>query len=129
LHQGGKEEILLRCFEKQLLHELGYALPIDGDMKTGIEFLPNQHYYYHPKQGFSAISSILSQSLHKNDSLIKNVFSGKSLLAIKRNQWDQPEILDDVKRLLQLALAPLLHKPLYTPKILSDCYQLIKEKR
>ena len=56
------------------------------------------------------------------------LFSGKSLLAIDQEQWHDDEILRDAKRLLRLALSPLLSRPLNSARILAESHSSILQK-
>jgi DNA repair protein RecO (recombination protein O) len=88
------KEAVLRLFEKRLLEEMGYGLQLPR------EFTPDNYYRYYPEQGFELCSNQLEMSM--------TVFSGKSLLALAREELSNDEVLKDVKRLMRLAYKPLL---------------------
>jgi DNA repair protein RecO (recombination protein O) len=88
------DQKILRSFEKRLLEELGYGL---HDM-----FAPDQYYRFHPEQGF-VVAEFGDQS--RNGA---NLFSGKSLLAIAKEDWNEEVSMQDAKRLTRFVLAPLL---------------------
>lgn len=102
LSLGSPAQILLRIFEKKLLHELGYALPLTTECITGAPIVPEKFYRFEPGQGFSALSN--SQLSHEDTM----VFSGQCLLALQNGHLQEREILIETKRLMRLALAPLL---------------------
>lgn len=81
-------EVILRRFEKRLLDHLGY----------GLNFQVRAHEYYRwvPDQGFLHCG-------HSAD-LGESVFSGRSLLALQTEEWENPEDLAAAKRLMRLAL-------------------------
>lgn len=97
----------LRLFEKTLLEELGYGLTPDAS-----HFLPDKYYRFIPEQGF--VISELGE-----DAKAKSVlFSGKSLLAIANEDWQDEDSMRDAKRLTRFVLAPLLgSKQIYSRKL------------
>ncbi|AKQ33305.1 DNA repair protein RecO [Candidatus Coxiella mudrowiae] len=105
----GHIEASLRSFEKRLLEELGYGLPLGYDVKRNAPFEEDQFYQYIPERGF-----LLCE---KSGEL--NVFSGKSLLALREEVFSNVELLKEIKRLMRLALGRLLGKiPLKTRELL-----------
>jgi DNA repair protein RecO (recombination protein O) len=95
------EQKILRAFEKHLLTELGYGL-----LSTESSFLQEQYYKYIPEQGFMLIASPQVQE----DLLPPTVFSGKSLLDIAQENWQDENSLRDAKRLMRMMLTGLLGK-------------------
>lgn len=95
----------LRRFEKQLLHALGYALPLQALEEGENAMDPQGFYHYDHETGF-----------HSVDDALKNrprVFSGACLLALARDDYSDDKLLPPMKRLLRFALLPLLgDKPL-----------------
>ncbi len=88
--------VALRCFEKNLLQALGYGLPLHRDAQTGESINPELHYQYLPDRGFlSCVEATEAMT----------TFSGRSLLALFQEQFDNDDILRDAKRLLRIALA------------------------
>ncbi|MBI5447854.1 MAG: DNA repair protein RecO [Gammaproteobacteria bacterium] len=98
-------QAVLRLFEKQLLVELGYALPLEYDV-NGDQIEANQTYAFIPALGF--------KRSQLNDKTIRSsLFSGACLVALHQENFKHQPVLLEMKRLLQLALAPLLgEKPL-----------------
>ena len=109
LSQATDYQPSLRQFEKQLLSELGYALPLTCDAKTGMAISTENYYNYQPDQGFT-------QAAGAN---INTAFLGKIMLAIDKNQFEDKEVMRQAKRLIRMALAPLLgNKPLKTRELI-----------
>ena len=103
------QEKTLRVFEKKLLAELGYGLQLDQQNLDA-----NKFYRYLPEQGFVLCNEneIDPQAM---------IFSGKSLLAINEEQFNDDDILRDAKRLMRLTLAPLLgSQPLHSRKLFME---------
>jgi len=95
------EQKTLRVFEKTLLQELGYGLLGASDVSLHHAFLPDKYYRYIHEQGFVVCDGM-------NEANTGNIFSGKSLIAILKEDWQQEDCLLDAKRLMRLAFAPLL---------------------
>lgn len=114
-HASSHCEITLRRFERTLLAELGYALTLSKEFKTGAAIQADQYYTYVPNQGFSLLNKqMLKHATHSNHA----IFLGEHLLAIDCNQLEDPKILADAKRLMRIALAPRLgNKVLYSREI------------
>ena len=106
---NGHLEIILRRFEKRLLEELGYGLPLQCEAKTNIPIKADQFYQYHPDEGF-----LLCEKNEK-----KGTFYGKSLLALREERFSDDESLKDIKRLMRITLGRLLgKKPLKSRELL-----------
>lgn len=102
-------ESALRCFEKQLLHELGYGIPIYADAETEMPIEADAHYRYIPENGFIRCEEL-------EDTM---VFSGKCLIALQREQFDEAYLLKEAKYLMRLALSRHLgKKPLKSRELL-----------
>lgn len=95
----------LRRFEKHLLEALGYGLPLKADCQTGEPITTTAYYQYLPQQGFMRVDS--------GDTSID--FLGENLLAIAAEQFESEAVLQAAKRLMRLALSPLLgDRPLHS---------------
>lgn len=113
LSQNILTEVQLRSFEKTLLIELGYALHLDSD-KIGLSIDPDSWYEYLVDQGPIKLSG---NTFNKD-----KAFKGSSLLAIANDNYENPEILSDAKRLMRYALRTLLgHKKLNTRDFFFTC--------
>ena len=89
----------LRLFEKKLLEELGYGLQLTQNMSTQDALVADKYYRFHPEHGFELCAEASGHH---------TVFAGKSLLALAAEELDDETCLRDAKRLMRLALAPLL---------------------
>jgi DNA repair protein RecO (recombination protein O) len=90
----------LRSFEKCLLIEMGYGLLPTSELLLQQTFAEDRHYRFIFEQGFSACAAVSGD----------NIFSGKSLLALAKEDWQDVQSLRDAKRLMRLVLATLLGK-------------------
>lgn len=110
--QGEKlQQQTLRLFEKKLLEEIGYGLQLEYSVPDKQPIAAEKFYYFIHEQGF--------QLCEENEEGI--VFSGKSLLALANEELDDLDCLRDVKRLMRMALAPLLGtQPLHSRKLFQD---------
>lgn len=100
LRKDGLEQKTLRSFEKYLLEELGYGPLPKSNISLHNTFLPDQYYRFTPERGF-----VLSEL---GDLSQADLFSGKSLIAIAKENWQDEETLQDAKRLIRFVLTPLL---------------------
>jgi len=101
---------ILRLFEKKLLEELGYGLQLDHEIDTGIPLKEDKRYRYHAELGFKPDEH--------GDEASHLLFSGKSLIALAKEQLTDLECLREIKRLMRLVLTPLLGtQPLYSRKL------------
>lgn len=106
------EQQILRSFEKFLLEELGYGLLPKSESELQAAFLPDKYYRFVPEQGF-----VLSE-LGEVSQFKATIFSGKSLLAIAREEWLNEAVLQDAKRLVRFLLTPLLgSREIYSRKL------------
>jgi DNA repair protein RecO (recombination protein O) len=96
------EEKTLRSFEKYLLEELGYGMLPKSDISLHNTFVPEKYYRFIPELGF-----VLSE-LDGQMNTTSNIFSGKSLIAMAKDDWGDTVNLQDAKRLMRFVLAPLL---------------------
>jgi len=117
LNNASSPEKPLRLFELTLLDELGYGLPLDKEAKSGKALQTDCFYIFHPHEGFleaNPYSSPPSAAL----------FSGENLIAIQNKLLNEADVLKDAKRLLRMALHPLLGiKPLMSRQLLLKSQQ------
>jgi DNA repair protein RecO (recombination protein O) len=108
LNQAINLSITLRRFEKKLLDELGYGLPLHRDVETGLPIESDQSYGYLPERGFSCLLTAEAMT-----------FSGKSLLAFRDENFIDELSLREAKHLVQIVLGRLLGaKPLKSRELL-----------
>lgn len=94
----------LRVFEKRLLEQLGYGLPLDASID------PQAHFQFRPDLGFRRCDPDAPAAL-----------AGASLLALYRETLSTAAERDDARRLMRMALEP--HVPrasLRTPGLLRE---------
>jgi DNA repair protein RecO (recombination protein O) len=105
------EQKILRSFEKCLLEELGYGVLPKSEAALQQAFDLDKYYCFIPEQGF-----VLSEP---GDLLAsKALFSGKSLVAIAKEDWQYEDSVQDAKRLMRLLLALLLGaRPLHSRRL------------
>jgi DNA repair protein RecO (recombination protein O) len=102
LQRDSLEQKILRSFELRLLTELGYGLLWKSDADLQCAFMAEKYYRFVPEQGF--IVSEWDGSARTKDDL----FSGKSLLAIAKEDWREETSLRDAKRLMRFVFGLLL---------------------
>ncbi len=104
------EAALLRVFEKCLLSEIGYALNLTHDARTGEPIEAGTRYVYHLEQGPEAAE----------DTHGPMCFQGSSLLALAQEQLGDVQVLRDARRLLRPALDLYLGgRPLKSRQVLQ----------
>ncbi len=94
------QEKILRCFEKELLAELGYGLQLNKVI-TGEPVCPDQKYYFYSNKGLVLCQNELAGGF---------VFKGSHLLAIEKNCYEDVEILRAARNLMRLMIGSLLGK-------------------
>jgi DNA repair protein RecO (recombination protein O) len=100
------EEQALRCFEKQLLQELGYGLQLDCEADGVTPVLAGARYEYRLEGGPVRCAEPLADGIY---------LDGASLLALRDEQLDSPHACREVKTLMRAALAVYLGtRPLKT---------------
>lgn len=93
-------QIPLRRFEKNLLAELGYGLDLTRDAMTHQPIVLEQFYQFLPQHGF-----ILDIGNHLSNAAR---FSGKALLALARENFADPALLNEMRQLLRFVIGDLL---------------------
>jgi DNA repair protein RecO (recombination protein O) len=102
----------LRMFEKFLLEELGYGLLPKGHAEHNDAFHPDKYYRFVPELGF-VVSELGADAKAKT-----SLFTGKSLLSIANEDWQDEDSMRDAKRLTRFVLTPLLgNRPIYSRKL------------
>lgn len=104
---GSGGEAALRIFEKRLLAEMGYALPLTAELE------PQRRYRFDLEQGAQPVTSA-------DDS-----YAGASLIALAQEQLETREALRDARKLLRAALQrQLAGRELETPRLLRALREL-----
>lgn len=108
------EQKLLRVFEKKLLQEIGYALPLTSNTVTGEFVEAEREYYFDFAQG----PCLLEDASRVEQPQARAVFNGNSLIAIAADDFSCKQYLLDAKRLMRQVLTHHLgDKPLATRKL------------
>lgn len=94
--QGEAISATLRTFEKTLLFRLGYGVPLKRDIQSGDPIQADVHYQFIPERGFLACEE------RPDD---RQVFLGKSLLALEAEQFECETVARDSKRLMRMILS------------------------
>ncbi len=104
-------QVVLRLFEKHLLHELGYGLSFVHEHQTKNPIDANAYYQFIPDRGFIRA---------ENNTGDIGVFCGASLLAFHAEQFSDKPTLQDAKRLMRLAFSRHLgDRPLKSRELLQ----------
>lgn len=110
---GEQGEAALRIFEKRLLAEIGYGLPLGGELE------PRRRYRYDLEQGPRPAPDSGRDAGH-------DLYWGASLIALEQERLDSREALLDARKLLRAALQRQLGgRALETPRLL----RALREKR
>ena len=106
----------LRGFEKRLLAELGYALTLDRDARTGGAIDPEASYTYEFERGPVPVADSDGAPV---------VLSGRALLGIARDDYSDPETAGQSKALMRLLINHRLEtQTLHSRRILADLHAL-----
>lgn len=115
LSQDEPHNLVLRCFERRLLQELGYALPLEHEAESTTPIDPKRLYCYVAERG--PVRPEAAQSgvqLH-----------GKTLLDMARDDYSDAQTLQQSKQLMRALVSHYLgEKPLHTRQLLIDLQQL-----
>lgn len=97
---------VLRLFEKKLLEDLGYGLPLTFEAKTHEKIKADSYYHFVPNQGF-----FLTDDVHHG-------FCGADLLLIREEKFEQVSTTDTAKKIMRSAITFLLgNKPLMSREL------------
>jgi len=106
------QQKILRSFEKYLLEELGYGQLPKNDISLHNTFSKDKYYRFIPEHGF-VLSELGAEAQAK-----ATIFSGKSLIAMAKEDWQSNETLQEAKRLTRLVLTPLLGtRPIHSRRL------------
>jgi len=117
LATGESPAPILRSFEKQLLRELGYALTLDRDARSGAAIDPEQTYAYEIERGPVAVDEI--------ERATDVTLSGRALIDIAHDDYSHPMTLAQSKTLMRLLINHRLeNRPLHSRRIFTDLQSL-----
>ncbi len=110
LESGHQVQVQLRYFEKNLLSELGYGIPLLHDVTSGCEISAAGFYRYVPERGFVQCG--------QGDQAL--VFPGSLLLALYHETLVEHGDLNLVKQLMRLVLSRYIgEKPLGVKAVIT----------
>lgn len=96
---GARRDATLRIFEKHLLQEVGYGLVLDRDIGDNSPVSPDAMYDYVFDRGPVRLHPELNTRIHGVR------LHGATLLALAREELDEPVALREAKALMRMALA------------------------
>ena len=106
---------VLRAFEKALLKELGYAMPLDRDTASGLGIDPRKTYTYDPERGPVEVSG----------AGVEPLLCGQTLLDMARDDYCNPVTQQQAKALMRALINHRLdYRPLKSRQIFRDLLQL-----
>lgn len=113
--QNQQLELALRTFEITLLEHMGQSYEWDMDFKTADYVEDDCHYGFFVEQGMSRVSHIYAA---KNPN---NCFYGQDLKRLAQGDISAASTLKMCKRLLRLALKPIIgYKPIQARELLKQ---------
>ncbi len=101
LRCGAEPARPLRLFEKRLLDLLGYGIDLLHEARSGEPVRPGRQYHFSPSEGLRVLDCATGAKQEPG-------LAGSSLLELHAGTLADPRSLDDARRLLRAALAPLL---------------------
>jgi DNA repair protein RecO (recombination protein O) len=111
LAAGEPQAAVLRGFERRLLAELGYAPLLEREAAGGPAVEPDRRYAYRPDHGPVPARGTSGEL----------VVRGRTLLAIARDDYSEPETREEALRLMRALIAERLGgQPLHTRAVLSE---------
>lgn len=115
LAQDAEQSIVLRRFEKRLLQELGYALPLTHEADSEVPLDPQQWYCFIVEHG----------PVRQGGSETGVQLLGKTLLDMGADDYSDPQTQQQSKQLMRALVSHYLgEKPLHTRQLLLDLQQL-----
>jgi DNA repair protein RecO (recombination protein O) len=116
LAQEDDHAFTLRCFEKHMLQELGYALLLENEADGGQPIVPNRNYRYILERGAVAETAGSSQGIP---------VSGKTLLDMAADDYRDVNSARQSKQLIRILLDHhLAGKTLHTRELMRDLQKL-----
>lgn len=116
LAQEDDHAFTLRCFEKHMLQELGYALSLETEAGNGKPITPDMTYRYILERGAIAESADSSQGMP---------VAGKTLLDMAADDYSDANSARQSKQLMRMLLDHhLAGKTLHTRELMRDLQKL-----
>lgn len=101
LAEGYAQTSLLRRFEQMLIRELGYGLQLEREADSGLPLNDEARYYYVFERGPQRNAS--TQAHYP-------MISGRTLLAMSREDYEQPELAQEAKLFMREVLDHYLER-------------------
>ena len=122
LLSGTDHAVILRCFEKRLLRELGYALILDGDAETRQPLQAERRYQYIIDRGPVAVDA--RQAEHwRHDSGLELL--GQTLIDMHQDNYASPVTQQQSKSLMRVLIGHYLgNQTLHSRQLLIDLQEL-----
>ncbi len=119
LAKGATPAPVLRSFEKRLLKEVGYALTLDREPQSGTSLDPGGKYRYEPERGPVPVGPAAAIGTDGP------VFTGRALLDIAREDFRDPQTLQQGKILMRLIINHRLEqRPLQSRRVFEALQEL-----
>ncbi len=119
IHSDTSTEYTLRIFEKGLLNEIGYGVPLETEANSGEPVRSEAMYTYVVEHG------PVNTDMNSDNTAMR--YHGSSLLALNNNTLDDPVSLRESKILLRNILSDYLgDKPLNTRSLYMQLEQMTK---
>ncbi|MFO1206806.1 MAG: DNA repair protein RecO [Burkholderiales bacterium] len=117
LGEGTAAEPALRGFEKYLLQELGYAMPLAVEAGSGAPIEAGGRYHYEIERGPVRAAADTAEN--------RLELRGKTLLDLVADDYSDPHTLQQSKLLMRTLISHYLgDRPLYSRQLLRDLQQL-----
>jgi len=115
MEAGQELQAALRCFELDLLGQLGYAVVLDQDVDAGTGINADAYYRYQPQIGFARVAGAAETATDPA------VIQGQWLQCIQRRDFTEPQTRRAAKYITRQALQEILGgKPLISRKMLGS---------
>jgi DNA repair protein RecO (recombination protein O) len=116
LSREAPAESTLRRFEKNLLKEMGYGLPLEREAETGQPIDPRKRYAYAIERGPLALHGPSEDRLE---------IEGRALIDLACDNFEDPATLTQIKLLMRFLLNHYLeNQELHTRQLLRELNQL-----
>jgi DNA repair protein RecO (recombination protein O) len=120
LARGVASAPVLRSFEKRLLKELGYAMTLDREPVSGASVDPTAMYRYEPERGPVPVRTDGGRG-----GTVGPLFSGRALLELAREDYRDPQTLQQGKLLMRLIINHRLdERPLQSRRVFEALQEM-----
>jgi len=110
-----EQAAILRCFERRMLAELGYAPVLDRDAASGAAIEPGKRYAYEAERG----------PVETRRDGGESVVSGRTLLDMAADDYGDARTREEARRLMRVLIAERLGgQALHTRAVLSELQDL-----